>query len=207
MGYNCNTPKEVIYGPPALFGIGVHDLYIEQCIHQLLALFGHIRQNSDTSKMMLIELQWCQVQAGTSKKLLAEPKDDIDYIETCWIMCIRDFLRTYGLRINLSTHEEPVAQLLQDEFLMDAIRERGDCTATQMQQINACRMYLRATRLSDIASADGKNLRKDCLQGHQAHSFCSQMRWPRQGNPPKCGGTYGARHCDAFSTLMVVILG
>jgi uncharacterized protein YqgQ len=106
MGYNCNMPKE------ALFGIGVHDLYIEQGIHQLLAFFGHIRQNSDTSKMMQIELQWCQVQARTSTKLLAEPQDDIDYIVTCWIMSIRDFLRSYGLCIYLTTYEEPVAQSL-----------------------------------------------------------------------------------------------
>ena len=100
-------PKEVIYGPPELFGIGIHDYYIEQGIHQLLALFGHIRQNSETSRMMRIELQWCQVQAGTTKRLLAEPTDDIDSIETCWIMSIRDFLRTYGLSIDMTTNEEP----------------------------------------------------------------------------------------------------
>jgi ribonuclease HI len=185
MGYNCNMPKEVIYGPPALFGIGMHDYYIEQGIHQLLALFGHIRQDSETSRMMRIELQWCQVQAGTQRHLLAEPTDDIDYIETCWIMCIRDFLRTYGLRIDMTTNEEPVVQSLKDEFLMDAIRVRGECTATQLQKINACRMYLRVTRLSDIASADGRHIRMECLKGQQLHAFQSKMRWPRQGNPPK----------------------
>jgi hypothetical protein len=42
MGYNCNMPKEVIYGPPELSSVGIHDYYIEQGIHQLLALFGHI---------------------------------------------------------------------------------------------------------------------------------------------------------------------
>jgi hypothetical protein len=51
-GLQLQYAKRIIYGPPALFGIGVHDLYIEQGIHQLLALFGHIWQNSDTSKMM-----------------------------------------------------------------------------------------------------------------------------------------------------------
>jgi hypothetical protein len=62
MGYNCNMPKEVIYRPPELFGVGNHNYYIEQGIHQLLALFGHICQDSATGKMMRIELQWCQVQ-------------------------------------------------------------------------------------------------------------------------------------------------
>jgi ribonuclease HI len=134
---------------------------------------------------MRIELQWCQVQAGTRKRLLAEPTDDIDYIETCWIMNIRDFIRSYGLRLDMTTYEEPVAQSRQDEFIMDAIRERGGCTATQLQRINACRMFLRVTRLSDIASADGKSLRKECLMGRQANPFVSTMRWPRQGKPPK----------------------
>jgi hypothetical protein len=93
MGYNCNSPKEVIYGPEELFGFGIHDYYIEQGIRQLTALVGHIRQDSETGRMMRIELQWCQIQAGTSKYLLGDPLDPIDYIETCW-MCIRDFLRT-----------------------------------------------------------------------------------------------------------------
>ena len=65
MGFNCNMPKEVIYGPPELFGIGLHNYYIKQGVHQLVTLFGHMRQHSETSKMMKIELQWCQVQAGT----------------------------------------------------------------------------------------------------------------------------------------------
>ena len=185
MGYNCNMPKEVIYGPPELLGIGMHDYYVEQGIHQLLAMFGHYRQFSETNKLMRIELQWCQVQAGTRKKLLAEPGDNIDYIETCWIMCIRDFLRTYGLSIDITTHEEPADQSLFDEFIMDALRDRGECTVTQLQRLNACRMFLQVTRLSDIATADGKFLRKKCLKGIQSSTYCSTMRWPRQGNPPK----------------------
>ena len=92
MGYNCNSPKEVVYRPRELFGFGLHDYYIEQGIKQLTALVGHIRQDSETGRLMRIELQWCQVQAGTEKHLLSEPNDLIDYIETCWIMGIRDFL-------------------------------------------------------------------------------------------------------------------
>jgi ribonuclease HI/exonuclease III len=185
MGYNCNMPKEVIYGPAELFGVGCHDYYVEQGVRQLVTLFGHIRQQSATGNMMRIELQWCQVQAGTGKYLLADPIDDIDYIETCWIMSIRDFLRTYGLSIDLTKSPLPSLQAAGDEFLMDAIRQRGDCTATEMQRINACRMFLQVTRVSDITSADGKDLRKECLVGQQHHGFCSSTKWPRQGIPPK----------------------
>jgi hypothetical protein len=156
MGYNCNSPKEVVYGPSEFFGFGMHDYYIEQGIRQLTALVGHIRQDSETGRLMRIELQWCQVQAGTVKHLLGKPSDPINYIETCWIMSIQDFLWTYGLRIDFTKTPIPVVQCDHDEFLMDALRVRGSCTATELQQMNACRMWLQVARVSDISSADGK---------------------------------------------------
>ena len=67
-------PLEVVYGPAELFGIGMHDLYIEQGIKQLTTLVGNICQTSDTGNMMRIELQWCQVQAGTSQSRLTSQK-------------------------------------------------------------------------------------------------------------------------------------
>ena len=84
MGYNYNSPKVVVYGQRELFGFGMHDFfYIEQGIQQLTALVGQIRQDSETGRLMRIELQWCQVQAGTAKHLLGDPHDSFDYIETC----------------------------------------------------------------------------------------------------------------------------
>ena len=100
MGFNCNMPREVVYGPQSMFGIGMHDIFIEQGIKQISALVGHLRQDSNTGKMMQIELQWCQLQSGRAQPLLSNIAIPIDYIETCWIMCIRDFLRTYDLQID-----------------------------------------------------------------------------------------------------------
>ena len=44
MGYNSNMPLEVVYSLTELFGLGMHDLYIEQGIKQVSTLIGHIRQ-------------------------------------------------------------------------------------------------------------------------------------------------------------------
>jgi ribonuclease HI len=185
MGYNCNSPKEVIYGPRELFGLGNHDYYIEQGIKQLTALAGHVRQDSETSRMMRIELHWCQVQAGTEQHLLGNPTDLIDYIETCWIMSIRDFLRTYNLSVDFTVKTLPTVQCSGDEFIMDGIQLRSGCTATELQQINACRMFLQVSRVSDISSANGRFLRRDVLMGKATTYFQSVTRWPRQGRPPR----------------------
>jgi hypothetical protein len=71
MGYNQNSPKEVVYGPVELGGFGLRDLFIEQGIHQVTALVGHLREKkSKTGNMMKIELDWCHLQAGTGDHLL-----------------------------------------------------------------------------------------------------------------------------------------
>jgi hypothetical protein len=138
MGYNRNMPKEVVYGPEDLGGLGLHDLYVEQGIKQISTLIGHVRQGSDTGRMMLIQLEWCQVQAGTVDDLLQSPTAAIDYIETCWIMSIRDFLRTYKLQIHVPAATRPKLQCNHDEFIMDALRMRGKCTAVELQSQRTC---------------------------------------------------------------------
>ncbi len=133
MGYNRNSPKEVVYGPLEMGGFGLHDLYIEQGIRQVSALVGHLREpKSRTGQMMRIELDWCHVQAGTAAHLLEHPETNIDYIETCWIMAIRDFLRTYKVRMEFTTHSHPVTLCDKDEFIMDALRTRGECSPLEL---------------------------------------------------------------------------
>jgi hypothetical protein len=184
MGYNRNSPKEVVYGPVELGGFGFHDLFIEQGIHQVTALVGHLREKkSNTGKMIKIELDWCHVQAGTADHLLENPCTKIDYIETCWIMSIRDFLRMYNVRLEFTEHSHPEKLCEGDEFIMDALRTRGQCTPRDMQRLNACRMHLRVSRLSEIASVDGTRLRPDVLKGADSGIHLSETRWPRQARP------------------------
>jgi hypothetical protein len=184
MGYHRNSPKEVVYGPVEMGGFGFHDLFIEQGIHQVTALVGHLREKkSTTGKMMRIELDWCHLQAGTADHLLENPFSKIDYIETCWIMSIRDFLRMYKVRMEFTAHSHPVALCEGDEFIMDALRIRGQCTSGDLQRLNACRMHLRVSRLSEIANAGGTRLRSEVLKGKDSGIHLSEVRWPRQARP------------------------
>jgi hypothetical protein len=147
MGYNRYSAKEVVYGPVEMGGFGFHDLLIEQGIHQVTALVGHLREKkSNTGNMMKIELDWCHLQAGTADHLLKNPSTQINYIETCcWIMSIHDFLRMYNVRLEFTEHSHPVPLCEGGEFIVDALRLRGQCTTRpkDMQRLNACRMHLR----------------------------------------------------------------
>ena len=187
MGYNPNMPREVVYGPSELGGLAFADYFIEQGIAHVSMLVGHLRQGSETARLIKIALQWCQVQAGTAIHLLASPQVPIEYIETCWIMCLRSFLCTCDLRIDLTELEQPTLLCCGDEFIMDALRTRGSCTVTELQRLNACRMYLQVARLSEISTAEGSHLRTESIKGVDVDSpfFMSSDRWPRQERPPK----------------------
>jgi hypothetical protein len=100
-------------------------------------------------------------------------------------MAIRDFLRTYNIRMEFTTHSHPVTLCEGDEFLMDALPLRGNCSPSQLETLNACRMHLRVSRLSEIASADGGSLRRDPLAGRDAGIHLSATKWPRQARPLK----------------------
>jgi len=185
MGFNRHMPREVVFGPLCAGGLGFHDLYIEQGIKHVQCLVGHLREpDSQTGKMLRIEMDWCQRQAGIGTHLLTNVDMDIDYIEDCWIMGLRDYLRTYGFHLEFTTVNLPKLQCENDQFLMEAFLQSEEFTATELQHLNACRMFLKVVRLSDIVSGDGKKLLKCYLQGldHQKH-HCSAGKWPRQHRP------------------------
>jgi hypothetical protein len=46
-------------------------------------------------------------------------------------------------------------------------------------------MHLRVSRLSEIASADGRTLRRDSLVGNDLAIHLSSTKWPRQARPLK----------------------
>jgi hypothetical protein len=187
MGYNPNMPREVVYGPVEAFGLGMHDYFIEQGIDHVSYFVGHLRQGSETSLLMIIQLEWCQIQAGTSINLLESPDILIDYIEGCWIMCMRDYLRTYEFRLEFSFPFRTYPHCDGDVYIMDAFRSSGSCTSTELVRLNACRIFLKVTRLSEITDSMGTALRQDALAGTASPFFRSKALWPRQGRPPvKC---------------------
>jgi hypothetical protein len=100
-------------------------------------------------------------------------------------MVIRDFLRTYNVRMEFTTHSHPVTLCKGDEFIMDALRIRGNCSPRELQKLNACRMHLRVSRLSEVTSADGRTLRRASLVGNDSAVHLSATKWPRQARPLK----------------------
>ena len=96
---------------------------------------------------------------------------------------------------------------------MDALRIRGGCSATNLQRLNACRMWLQVMRVSDISNADGKFLRHECMVGIRAPTYKASSNWPQRGRLPKSWWTLWKRKmqlvfsCDGASPKLWCPLG
>jgi hypothetical protein len=91
-------------------------------------------------------------------------------------MSIRDFLRMYNVRMEFEhSHQYHCARVMNSLWMHFAF---AVYSAREMQWLNACRMHLRVSRLSEIATADGARLRPG-LEGHRLTIHLSEARWPR----------------------------
>ena len=125
LGFNRHLPRAVVFGPISMGGLGLHDLYVEQGVRQISNLVGHLRQASETGRMMTIEHEWCQVQSGTGVNLLELPQRGDEYVDSCWIMSIQRFLVEHNRRIELTDTHHPQPLCDHDEFIMDTWRHKG----------------------------------------------------------------------------------
>jgi hypothetical protein len=63
---------------------------------------------------------------------------------------------------------------------MDEFRRLGLYNNRQLFDLNAVRMHLQVTTLSDIADAQGKKITKEVFEGMKPTDRYSKLKWPRQ---------------------------
>jgi hypothetical protein len=63
---------------------------------------------------------------------------------------------------------------------MDEIRKLGIYNNHQLFDINAVRMHLKVTTLSDVVTAQGKQITGEVFEGTKPTDWYSKLKWPRQ---------------------------
>lgn len=182
LGYARNMPRAVIFGPIEYGGLGIHSHYTEQCIQHITTLVGHLRQPGRIGDLIRCELRWSQLLAGTSTPILASPQLALPHVSPSWIMQVRASLQDTHTTCTVTAPGIIPPQRIGDVHLMDIFAH--NYKAKVLLRLNACRLWLQATCLSDIATADGRRLRPDALSGHRpAIPIRSHQSWPRQERP------------------------
>lgn len=108
-------------------------------------------------------------------------------------MSIRNFLLTFDLKIDLTEECTPHAtQRVVDEFIMDAMQMLGDCTSTELMRLNACRLFLQVSRLSDLS------LERKRLRDGPTNKMDQTPIGQDKEDHPNDGGIYGNQNSSAI---------
>jgi len=158
-------PNAIVYAHSDYGGIHLRTLAVEKGLLQLQPLLTSLRSDGIEHKLALIALSWAQFLAGTNEPIFENVKLSLPHLAPMkWIPAIRDFLASINGTLEMSINFVPELQRENDCFLMT---QAGllSFSPTQMLLLNACRLYLGVTFLSDITNAQGTEIRIEILQG------------------------------------------
>jgi hypothetical protein len=172
--------------------MGGKKIFNIMAINQIKLFIGHVRNNDDTGKLLLSELEYVQLIAGIQHPVLnkSTPTNFLKWTPSCWITNFKIILTHIEGETKIANQWIPSTQRKKDTFLMESFFKYTQDTHT-LQILNNCRLYLQIFTLSDITSADGKKLTKSQLNGHRSPSFSTELSWPKQIKPSrKCWETF-----------------
>jgi len=69
MGFNKNTKRLLLFGPPSLGAFGFTDTYTDQGISQLSLFIGHIRCKQEIGTLLRILMEHLQLVIGFGSPL------------------------------------------------------------------------------------------------------------------------------------------
>ena len=157
-GYNRCTPNAIVYGSPDYGGIGLRSLTTERGISQVYMFLACLRSQGLPSDLAHITVSWGQWLAGTSVSILDDVKTPLPHLAPMmWLPSLRSFLATVDCRIELAQDFIIPLQRENDSFVMDHALQ-FTTKPLDLQLLNACRLYLGITLVSDITTCNGESL-------------------------------------------------
>ena len=181
LNFARNHPLALRYAPTNRGGLGLPHFYVIQGTLLVKQALKHIRLQSSLGENLHIHLQWTQLHSGLQTGILTDTNTDLKYIPNNWWTKLREFL--HKIQGSLHLEKDYVMHPLQqdDRSIMEDILRSYQWQTKEKKRINACRLYLQITFVSEIAT-DGKTLdfQADYKTGLASRST---LRWPRQSNP------------------------
>ena len=180
-GYSNKMPRAVVFGPTILGGMDWDNPLIIYLYEKIKMLVGSIRLKDTVGRLMLMQISWLQLFAGTGTPLL-ESNFDINYLPKGWIRTVQRLLVEFQVKIKIYTAWKPTKQRQQDRIIMDYVTQHIPKWA--WEGINTCRLYMKATTVTDIATIDGRFI-PDHIRNVKSPIRDSKIQFPIQCRPSK----------------------
>ena len=185
-GFVSTFPRKVAFGPNKYGGNDMRPLDIEQLVQQTQTILKHLRSQGENNDMLRITLSWAQTATGMSFPLLAEPTNSVPHLECEWLQSIRAGLGGINGHIAMVQSYTLTQRRVNDKHIMDEVCASNHYTTNQVRRINACRVYLQVTLLSDITQPNGKLIIPKYYKGDLSERVnWPTMTYPRQHKPDR----------------------
>jgi hypothetical protein len=181
---------------PYYGGLGWQHLYFEQGIQHVLIIIKHLRTPGHFQSLLQINLRWYTLIFGVSFAPFEFPGIPLPHLDGTWLNSTRRFLAHSRAQLLIPSTPQPKLFREHDHLIMDMVI-RLDYPASQIRQINLCRLYLQASRLSEITILEGTVIHPGAWTS--AECLASHHDWPRQRCPgPKTWALWQRMLTQAF---------
>ena len=162
IGVNRNIKKEWRHLHPTFGGIGLLSLPIEQFICRTTLLLQHYSTQSIIGKKLTCSLHLLQLQLGTNDNpFLISHKRFGHLVPNSWVHSYWESAEKFPIRLFLDYNTIALPRR-HDKTIMSFLDHHMNSAET-ISSINRCCCYLNLLFLSDMTSADGRQLDHDLL--------------------------------------------
>jgi hypothetical protein len=181
-GISSKTPIPLRHGPLDMGGLDLPDLRTEMGIAQLKLLRNAVFAKTEVGKLILLSLKYSQIEAGISQPLMEHPEIPMSYISPTWLLSLRQYMYQHNLALTFSDQLHINYQGQYDRCIMQqAMLKRY--SKQQQWDINLVRLHLQVMTLSDISTANGKQITQQAYNGTRKSQHRIRLNWPRQSKP------------------------
>jgi ribonuclease HI len=186
LNVRSTIPTAIRHGPREMGGIDLYDLVrTEVGIESIKFLRDAIYADSESGKLIRLNLQYSLLEAGFGESLLEYPNVHLAYLTPTWILSILQFLSCHNMTITISDSFRIPLNGLHDEYIMQP-QHLSRYSPSQQRGINLVRLFLQVNTLSEMSDPHRRNAIDLCyLGGKHPVGHTSNPSWPRQQTPTK----------------------
>jgi hypothetical protein len=117
---NRHTPHSVVFGDAKFGGLSLPHLYTDQGFQQLRFFIGHLCQQDDVGKLILITISFLQLLLGAQKPFFSLCYTHFaKRVEKVWVTSIWQHTSQLNMFLEVEHHWVPPKPREQDVFLME----------------------------------------------------------------------------------------
>jgi hypothetical protein len=174
--------REVVYGSLKHQGLGIPNPFVTQGLKKLFEVLNEPCKANPTYLYLTTAINVFVVFSGLGPNFFSvKPnKKMLAIIDNSIIRSLWEFLHIYG--IQLHCHTPDIKFFESDELLMAKVYQ-SEFHTKDIAIFNWCRLYLQISRLSEIISLDGRQIKHHIWNGIYISHVQSNTNWIRQPQP------------------------